>query len=80
MRFYEPVWEFEGYQLVKRPDTSNYYIYHRLPNRPTRRVSTRTDEVVSHFVFRDGVWQLVRQEGGPFALSLAEPPESPAVP
>ncbi len=45
MRFYEPVWEFEGYQLVKRPDTSNYYIYHRLPNRPTRRVSTRTDDL-----------------------------------
>ncbi len=41
MRFYEPVWEFEGYQLVKRPDTPSYYIYHRLPNRPTRRISTR---------------------------------------
>ena len=25
--FYEPVWDYDEYQLVKRPDTPNYHIY-----------------------------------------------------
>ncbi len=27
--FYEPVWEYEGFTLVRRPDSPNYFIYWR---------------------------------------------------
>ncbi|MBX3360141.1 MAG: site-specific integrase [Phycisphaeraceae bacterium] len=48
--FYEPIWEYEGYQLVKRPDTPNYCIYwntERRPGQPARGVrrSTRTSDL-----------------------------------
>lgn len=41
--FYEPVWEYEGFTLVTRPDSPNYFIYWR-PARSRRAVreSTRT--------------------------------------
>ena len=48
--FYTPVWEFDGYQLVARPDTPNYFIYWtprvgpgRSPR--ARRKSTRTSDL-----------------------------------
>ncbi|MCI0573540.1 MAG: hypothetical protein L0Y66_22605 [Myxococcaceae bacterium] len=36
--------------------------WYRLPS-----VTEETETVVSHFVLRAGVWQLERQEGGPFS-------------
>ena len=45
MTFYSVVWSYELYELVKRPDTPSYYIYYRLPGRPTRRISTRSSDL-----------------------------------
>lgn len=45
--FYEPVWEYEGYTLVRRPDTTRYHIYWRMPGGRTRRISTRTGDLVA---------------------------------
>jgi len=38
--FYTKVWEHDGYHLVTRPDTPNYYIYWRPPKGRMRRIST----------------------------------------
>lgn len=38
--FYTKVWEHDGYHLVTRPDTPNYYIYWRPPKGGMRRIST----------------------------------------
>jgi hypothetical protein len=40
--------------------------WYRLPS-----VTEQTETVVSHFVYRDGAWHLLRQEGGPFASDPA---------
>lgn len=48
--FYEPVWEYEGFTLVARPDTPNYFIYWTprgragAPGRSIRK-STRTNDL-----------------------------------
>jgi integrase len=44
--FYEPVWEYEGFTLVERPDSPNYFIYWR-PAGSGRAVreSTRTRDL-----------------------------------
>ena len=46
--FYTEVWEYEGYKLVTRPDSPNYFIYWRpstVDGRPgrVRRENTRVD-------------------------------------
>jgi integrase len=44
MAFYKVVWTYGDYQLVERPDTPCYYVYYRVPGRPTiRRSSGETD-------------------------------------
>lgn len=44
--FYKPVWEYEGYQLVERPDTPYYYIYWKPPRSTrSRRKSTSTGDL-----------------------------------
>ena len=44
--FYEPIYEYEGCKLVKRPDTKHYAIYHYVPHlRRTRRKSTGTSNL-----------------------------------
>lgn len=42
--FYEPVFEYEGFALVARPDTPNYYAYWRPRGRPVRRKSLATND------------------------------------
>jgi integrase len=44
--FYEPIWEYAGYKLVKRPDTTNYHItWYRPGGGRLRRRSTGTSDL-----------------------------------
>ncbi|MGP1346166.1 MAG: tyrosine-type recombinase/integrase [Phycisphaerales bacterium] len=46
--FYEPVWAYGDYQLVRRPDTPNLSIYYKPKGSDrSRRISTRTDDLAT---------------------------------
>ncbi len=44
--FYEPIWEYQGHRLVKRPDSENLYItWYRPGSRRAKKRSTKTSNV-----------------------------------
>ncbi len=43
--FYKSIWDYEGYSLVKRPDTPNYYIYWNPVGNRFKRLSTKTRDI-----------------------------------
>lgn len=73
-RFYEPVWEHQGYQLVKRPDTPNYYIYWRpLKGRPRRLSTGLTDRTeAERRLIEHAEARRVPRKRGPHEVPLME--------
>ena len=74
--FYEPIWEYEGFTLVKRPDTPNYFIYWRPGSgRRALRYSTRTSDLdaarrkLIEFASRRGI---VRKKQAPESVLLLD--------
>ena len=44
--YYEPVWEYQGHKLVKRPGTSNYSItWYRSGSGRGKKKTTGTDDL-----------------------------------
>lgn len=72
--FYTKVWEHDGYHLVTRPDTPNYYIYWRPPKGGMRRVSTGvTDRAAAERrLIEHAESRRVPKKRGPHEVSVAE--------
>lgn len=72
--FYTKVWEHDGYHLVTRPDTPNYYIYWRPSKGRAKRISTgMTDRTqAERRLIEHAEARRVPRKRGPHEVSLAE--------